>query len=392
MDRVRIGIVGMGIGRFHAGYLLEGKVQRAELTAVCDIEPRAIEDFKGRLQTFTDSDALIQSGFVDAVIIGTPHYQHTTIGIAALRAGLHVLVEKPISAHKVDGERLVAAHRNRKQVFAVMFQERTSPRFRKIKDLIQNNELGVIRRVNWTVTNWFRTNAYYASSGWRATWAGEGGGVLLNQCPHNLDILTWLFGMPTRVRAFCALGKHHPIEVEDEVTAYFEYANGATGVFVTTTGEAPGTDRLEIAGDRGRLVVEQGRIAFTRNEISAAQFCRESPSSFSVPPVWHVDVPVSAGGGSHMKVTQNFVDAILDGVPLIAPAEEGLLSLELGNAMLFSGLTGKTVELPLDGAAYERLIRKLVASSRRTKTIKKKTGGKKAGNKTTSDIMSSFLK
>jgi len=235
-------------------------------------------------------------------------------------------------------------------------------------NLVQNGELGALQRVCWTVTNWFRTQAYYNSGGWRATWKGEGGGVLLNQCPHNLDLLQWICGMPVRVRGFCGLGKRHHIEVEDEVTAYLEYANGATGVFITGTGEAPGTNRLEICGDRGKLVLENGELRFTRNEVPAAEFLRTSKEGFSTPPVWHVTFPPVDGGAQHAGIMRNFTDAILDDAPLPAPAPEEIRSVELANAMLYSSLIGQTVELPLDSAAYENLLQKLIRESKFTKT------------------------
>src|SRR5215472_10994083 len=226
MNRVRLGIIGLGnIGQHHAAYLSAGTVKRAELVAVSDAVPGKLERFKP-LRVFTDGEELIRSKLVDAVIIATPHFQHTTLGIAALEQGLHVMVEKPISAHKADAERLIAAHRrNPKTVFAGMFQLRAEPRYLKIRNLIQGGELGQVIRMSWIMTDWFRTEAYYASGGWRATWKGEGGGVLLNQCLHNLDVLQWLLGMPSKVRGFCQLGRFHNIEVEDNVTAYLEFAN-----------------------------------------------------------------------------------------------------------------------------------------------------------------------
>ncbi len=367
MDKVRIGIAGLGnMGRFHAQYLLEGKIRRAELTAVADALPDRLAPF-GSIATFNRSEEMLRSGLVDAVLIATPHYFHTSIGIDALQQGLHVLVEKPISVHKADAERLIAAHTNKAQVFAAMFNQRTDPHFSRIKRLIDNGELGEIRRTNWVVTDWFRPEIYYASGGWRATWKGEGGGVLLNQCPHQLDLFQWLCGMPVRVQAHCGLGKYHCIEVEDEVTAYLEYANGASGVFIAATGETPGTNRLEIAGDRGRVVLEKGAITFTRNEVPANVFCRETREPFSRPEVWEVNIPVHGNGGQHQEVTQNFVDAILDGVPLIAPAEEGIRSVELANAMLYSHFSREMVELPLDSAAYEQLLQRLIAESTYTK-------------------------
>src|SRR6185436_4551836 len=248
MEKVRLGIIGMGnIGKYHADYLQQKKVSRCELTAVCDaVAP--LDRYKP-LKTFTDGEALIKSGEVDAVIIATPHFQHTTLGIFALNNGVHALVEKPISSHKADAERLIAAaQKNPKVVFSGMFQLRVEPRYKKIQQLIKDGALGDIIRLNWINTDWYRTEAYYASGGWRATWKGESGGVLLNQCLHNLDILQWLVGMPQKARGFCHLGRFHQIEVEDSASAYFEYDTGATGICVTSTGETPGANRFEIAG------------------------------------------------------------------------------------------------------------------------------------------------
>ena len=372
MENVRFGIAGLGnMGAAHAHQLLAGKIPRAELTAVADVVAAKLAPFSS-LQRFEDAEMMFASGAVDAVLIATPHYAHTTLGIAALERGLHVMVEKPISVHKADCERLLAAHAGREgQVFAAMFNQRTDPYYQRIRSLIQQGELGEVRRINWIVTNWFRTHAYYASGGWRATWAGEGGGVLLNQCPHNLDLWQWLFTMPTTVHAFCRFGHAHPIEVEDDVTAYMEYANGASGVFITTTGETPGTNRLEVTGERGKLVYENDRLAFTRNEVEMTLFSRTTPLAFATPPTWEVSIPVLplGHGEQHNGILKNFVDAILDGAPLLAPAAEGIHSVELANAMLLSTFTGETVTMPLDGAAYERKLAELIAGSKKKTAV-----------------------
>ncbi len=371
MNIVRLGIIGMGnIGKYHADYLANRKVNRAELTAVCDAFA-PLDRYKP-LKTFTDPEQLFRSGDVDAVIISTPHYQHTTLGIAALEAGLHAMIEKPISAHKADAERLIAAAKQHpKQVFAGMFQLRTEPRYLKIQKLIQSGELGDIVRLSWLITDWYRTEAYYASGGWRATWKGEGGGVLLNQCLHNLDTLAWLCGMPARVRGFCQLGRYHNIEVEDNVTAYLEYPNGATGVFVTSTGEAPGTNRFEIAGTRGKVVLEHNKLTFTRNETDMLDFSRTSKVGFSKPDVWRVEIPFTDAPTPHAIIMQNFVDAILDPDTsgLIAPGADGIWSVELANVMLYSSLLGQTVELPMDSAAYEAKLQQLIAESKFEKKV-----------------------
>ena len=370
MKKVRLGIIGMGnIGKFHAEYLLAGKVPRCELTAICSTSPAKLEGYKP-LKTFDDAGKLMRSGDVDAVIIATPHYQHATLGITAFEAGLHLMVEKPIAAHKADAERLIAAHRTRPNlVFAGMFQLRTEPRYVKLRKLIQNGELGELARVNWIITDWYRTEAYFTSGGWRATWKGEGGGVLLNQCLHQLDTLQWLCGMPQRVRGFCQLGRYHNIEVEDNVTIYLEYANNATGVFISSTGEAPGTNRFEICGTRGKAVLENNKLTFTRNEADMIEFSRTAKVGFTKPEVWHVDIPIDNAPAPHAIVMQNFIDAILDGAPLIAPGEEGIHSVELANVMLYSSLIGQTVDLPLDSAAFEKKLRQLIAESKLEKKV-----------------------
>ena len=366
MNHVRFGIIGLGnMGAVHARAFLEGKIPRGVLSAVCDMNPAATAKFPG-IPVFNDSATLVASGTVDAVLIGTPHFSHTPIGIAALEAGLHVLVEKPNSVHKADCERLIAAYRPKEkaQVFAAMFNQRTDPFYAKLRELIQSGELGAVRRIQWTVTNWFRSQAYYNSGGWRATWAGEGGGVLLNQCPHNLDLWQWLFGMPSEVRAFATLGRYHDIEVEDDVTAYLGYPDGASGVFITSTGEAPGTNRLEVAAERGRVVIENDRFSYTRNEIPMSDFSRTTAGGFDRPPTWDITIPISGHGSQHLGILVNFVEAILDGKPLLAPAVEGILSVELANAMLLSSFEGATIRLPLDGARYEAILQRKIAKSK----------------------------
>ncbi|NOS72013.1 MAG: Gfo/Idh/MocA family oxidoreductase [Verrucomicrobia bacterium] len=369
MEKVRLGIIGMGnIGKYHADYLTNKKVSRCELVAVCDaVAP--LDRYKP-LKTFTDGEALIKSGDVDAVIVATPHFQHTTLGIVALEAGVHAMIEKPISSHKADAERLIAASKKHpKVVFGGMFQMRTEPRYKKVQKLIQSGDLGKVVRVNWINTDWFRTEAYYASGGWRATWKGEGGGVLLNQCLHNLDTMQWLVGMPNRVRGFCQLGRFHQIEVEDNVSAYMEWANGATGVFVSSTGEAPGTNRFEIVGSRGTVVMENNKIHFTRNEADMIEFSQTSKQGFVKPEVWNVEIPFENAVIPHSIIIQNFVNAILDGESLIVPGAEGIQSVELANAMVFSSLTGDTLELPMSGAAWEKKLNQLIAESKLEKKV-----------------------
>lgn len=365
MNSLRLGIIGIGnMGSAHCQWLLDNKVPNCELVAFCDNKMEIAERFPD-IKFFPSATDLIKSGEVHAVLIATPHYSHTTIGIEALEAGLHVLVEKPLSVHKADCERLIGAHKNDQQVFAAMFNQRTDPYYRKVRDLVRNGELGTIRRINWIITDWFRSEKYYASGGWRATWAGEGGGVLLNQCPHNLDLYQWIFGMPSKVRGFCQFGRYHDIEVEDDVTAYFEYPDGSTTVFITSTGEAPGTNRLEIVAEQGKVVLEHNRLSYTRNEMQTSEFSRTTRSGFSTPDVWNVEVPLPGHRGEqHIGILKNFTNAVLKGETLLSPAQEGIHSVELGNAILMSSLLGETVDIPLSGEKYEAMLNDLIKNSK----------------------------
>jgi predicted dehydrogenase len=361
MQNVRIGVIGLGnMGAHHASYMdgLDG----GALAAVCDANPAAVDRVAQKFPAvakFATYEEMLASGTVDAILIATPHYQHPLITDAAFAKGIHVLSEKPVAVRIGDARRTNELREKYPHLkYALMFQTRTIPLYRRIKQLIDDGDLGEVTRITWIATNWFRTWTYYASGGWRGTWAGEGGGVLINQNPHNLDLLQWLPGMmPQRVTAVAHLGKHHPIEVEDEVSAILEYPNGATGHFITGTGEYPGTDRLEIAGDRGRIVTEKGALKFHQTRKGVREVREQSKEAFAHIDVWDVDVPFAAGTyEGHKLVTQNFVNAIRKDEPLICPGEEGARGLEIGNAMLMAGVTRQAVDLPIDSAAFDALL------------------------------------
>ncbi|MBE6399881.1 MAG: Gfo/Idh/MocA family oxidoreductase [Lentisphaerae bacterium] len=379
-DKVRFGII--GVGGIGAGHVVRiESLKNAELVAVCDIDPAAFDriDSKTRERIFctTELEEFLNFPGLEAVIVAVPHYDHPDLAIAAMEHGKHVIVEKPIAVHKAEAERLIAAAKKYPDlVKSAMFNQRTRNIHRKIKQLIDSGELGTIRRVNWTITNWFRTQLYYDSGDWRATWSGEGGGVLLNQCPHQLDLMQWLFGMPEEVTAYAAIGKYHDIEVEDDVNAFLKYPDGKTGNFIASTGETPGTNRLEIMADRGRVVLENGKIEFIRNEIPADEFCKTSTSRFGTAQTWVCAVNCAADPmQEHTAIINNVAETIRGRAKLIAPMEEGINGLELGNAMLMSGLTGETVKLPLDSAKYAEMLNKLIAESQKrpakkiTKTV-----------------------
>jgi len=375
MKQLRLGIIGVGgMGTAHIGFIQN--LLRVKITALCDLDKAKVDALaaKHSAKAYYDGVKMLNSGDIDAVLIATPHYFHTTFAIEAFKAGVHVLSEKPVAVHKADAQKMIDAHKkNKKVLFSAMFQQRTLGIYRKLKQMLDSGEFGEVKRINWIITNWFRTQRYYDSGGWRATWGGEGGGVLLNQCPHNLDLLQWLFGMPSKIRAFCELGKYHDIEVEDDVTAYCEYPNGATGVFITSTGDFPGTNRLEITCDRGRVVVDNGKIIFNRTEESVSEFSKTTDKMFDGPQTWNVEVPYQETGSApaHQKITENFANAILDGSELLVQGEEGINSVELANAMLYSSMKGKTVNLPLDAEAYEDLLKELIKKSKFKKKVVK---------------------
>ena len=370
MDKVRIGLIGLGaIGIKHANSLIGNKVPGGKLTAVCDSGPNrrqwAKENLGEKIKVFDQVEDLLDSGLVDGVLVATPHYTHPELAIQTLEKGLHVLIEKPAGVYTKEVLRMnEVAAKNSDLVFGIMYNRRTSPVYRKLRDLVKDGELGAIKRTNWIMTTWYRPQSYYDSGEWRATWAGEGGGVLLNQAPHQLDLWQWICGMPKRVRAFCAFGKYHQIEVEDDVTAYVEYENGATGVFITSTGETPGTDRLEIIGDRGKAVVENGELQFWRLRVSERQFNQEYNGRIGEPECWKCTVPIVGEETAHAGIMSNWVEAILKGTPLLAPGSEGINGLELSNAMYLSTWTDRWVELPIDhDLFYEELQKKIKNST-----------------------------
>ena len=379
-----MGIVGVGnMGSIHAGYM--DTVPNAKLAAICDTDPKKLETVGAKVpnaKRFATSDEMLDGGLIDAVLIATPHYDHPPIAVEAFKRGIHVLCEKPVAVTVGAARELNDAYagflkKNPKLKFGVMFNQRTRPVYRKMREMIAEGELGEISRITWLITDWFRSWTYYASGGWRATWAGEGGGVLLNQCPHNLDLIQWIVGgmMPKRVTGIASIAKTHPIEVEDDVHAILEYENGAVGHFITTTGELPGTNRLEIVGDKGRLIAEGSELHLRMVKGGGTDYIlRNSPDLFPTVERWDVEVPVKKAREGHQVVTEDFVKSIVKGIELMSPGVEGVKGLELGNAMLMAGLTRTPVELPMDGDAYETFIKDLIRKYGGKKTLGTKEG------------------
>jgi len=369
MDKVRLGIIGVGnIGSAHVRNVLDGKCPEIEIVAFADRRESRREWGKSVMPdaaVFQEGADLIQSGLCDAVLVSTPHYQHPVLAKMAMEHGLHVMVEKPAGVYTLQVRDMIeTADQHPELTLGMMFNQRTNCVYRKVKEMLDSGELGEMKRVSWLITDWYRTQNYYDSGAWRATWAGEGGGVLLNQCPHQLDLLQWLCGLPKKVRAFCHEGKWHDIEVEDDVTAYLEYENGATGVFITTTGDAPGTNRLEITGTKGKLVVGYDDITFWRLKEDEREWCKSCKEGFQKPDMEVINVETDGENLQHAGVLNAFAGNILRGEKLIADGREGIRGLMLSNAMHLSSWLGKEVTLPIDEKLYYEMLMEKCKTSR----------------------------
>ncbi|GAA0292398.1 putative dehydrogenase [Gracilibacillus halotolerans] len=374
MTQVKVGVMGVGnMGRSHASKLYNGEVKGAKLTAVCDLMKEKLkwveENLGSDVQLFQDEDQFFKKAEVDALIIATPHYHHPKCAMKAFQQKLHVLLEKPAGVYTKNVREMNQMAEQSGLVFSMMYNQRTNPLFQKVRNLIQSGELGEIKRTNWIITDWYRSQSYYDSSEWRATWKGEGGGVLLNQSPHQLDLWQWTTGlMPKKVRGYMNYGKYHDIEVEDDVTAYVEYENGATGVFITSTGEAPGTNRYEIVGDRGKIVVENNKLMFHRLTQSEREFNATDQTGFGRPECWEIEVPIKGEATEHVGIMQNWVDAIRTGEELLAPGEEGIKGLEISNAIYLSSWLDETVELPINEDLFFEKLTERIAQSQQKKS------------------------
>ena len=374
--KIKFGIIGYGnMGTEHSLNLSKGLCPELDLVAVADLNPdrraAAKELWGDKITIFNSGDELLESGMVEACLIAVPHYDHPKFVIACLERGIHVMSEKPAGVYaKAVREMNEVADKHPDVVFGMMFNMRAHRLFRKVRDLVKSGKYGEIRRTNWIITDWLRTQIYYDSGDWRATWAGEGGGVLVNQCPHQIDLWQWICGMPVKVHSHIHLGKWHDIEVEDDVTAYVEYANGATGVFVTSTGDACGTDRFEIQMDRAKIIVENGQIELYEFEQDANDFIKNAPNGFAKLKVEKVEVENDYVSTHHVGVLNAWAGAILRGEPLLADGREGINGVMISNAIHLSGFLGKEVECPVDEDLYYEELMKRVATSRRKTGVK----------------------
>ncbi len=365
MNKVKMGIIGYGnMGRQHAKNIFEGRVPKMEFAAICDNDPAKLEQAKRDYPTvpaFSDAEEMMKSGLCDSVLIAIPHYDHSPYAIKAFSYGLNVLTEKPAGVHTKQVLEMNEAAKKSGKVFGIMFNQRTNPMYQKLREMIKSGELGHIKRISWIVTDWYRPNAYHKSATWRSTWDKEGGGTLVNQNPHQLDLWQWMFGMPDTIYADCSFGKYRDIEVDDEVTAYIKYNNGTTGTYITSIAEAPGTNRLEIACDAGKIVIESGKMIFKKLKQSEPEFDKVNESPFGCPGYEDVLMDVSGNGPQHIGILNDYAEAVLNGTPLLAPGEEGINGVTLASAMYLSSWRGlETIDLnnfPHE-EFYERLMEK----------------------------------
>ena len=364
---ISVGVIGIGnMGSAHVSAVGGGRIEGLRLAAVCDIDEERLKlcmEKNPGVKGYVDWHELVRDPELDAVIIAVPHPLHATIAMEALQSGKHVLTEKPVDISVTKARQLNEVAKNSDRIFAIMFNQRTNPLFAKAREIVQSGQLGQLQRSVWIITNWYRTQNYYNSGTWRATWSGEGGGVLLNQAPHNLDLWQWICGMPREITAFCDIAKYHDIEVEDDVTIFARYDNGATGVFITTTGEFPGTNRLEIGGTQGKIVIEEGKLKLWKLDKDSQEVSRNAGSSYSFGQRVHV-FPETQPGGGHLGILQNFSNAMRYGEKLLSPGTDGIYELSLSNAAYLSSAKGNIpVALPVSGEEFDALLEKLIEAS-----------------------------
>ncbi|MBQ8740547.1 MAG: Gfo/Idh/MocA family oxidoreductase [Clostridia bacterium] len=376
MDKIKLGIIGFGnMGTGHTSNIMGGNCPEVELVAICDKNPERVEFGKNKypdanITYFTDAIEMLDSGLIDSCLVAVPHYDHTKYSIECMKRGIHVMCEKPAGVYTRQVREMIAVSKEHPEVvFGMMFNQRTNPVYRKMHELVHSGKYGEIRRTNWLITNWYRSQAYYNSSDWRATWAGEGGGVLLNQCPHQLDLWQWICGMPVKVQSKIKYGKWHDIEVDDDVTTFVEYENGATGVFITTTGDGKGTNRFEVQMDGAKLVVEDDKLTVTEFDVKESEFTKTNTEVFGSIKTHNLEIEIEKTNPQHIGVVNAWAGKILHGTPLIAEGAEGLKGVILSNAMHLSDFLGKEIELPFDEDLYYEELMKRVATSKKKENV-----------------------
>mgnify|MGYP002515829805 FL=1 len=375
-EKIKLGIIGIGnMGSAHAKNIVGGECPDFELVAVADLKPERLkwakENLGENISLFDNAIEMLDSGKINACIVSVPHYDHPKYAMECMRRGIHVMVEKPAGVYTKQVKEMNAeAKKHPEVVFGMMFNQRTNCIYRKMREIVKSGKYGNIRRTNWIITTWYRPQAYYDSGDWRATWSGEGGGVLLNQCPHQLDLWQWICGMPKKVQSKLHYGLWHDIEVEDDVTTYVEYENGATGVFITSTGDAHGVNRFEIQMDKGRIIAEDGKLELLEYDMTEQEFSKTNTEPFATVGAKEVEVETDGKDPQHVGVLNAWGGAILRGEPLVAGGEEGINGLTLSNAMHLSSWLDKEITLPFDEELYYNELMKRVATSKRKTKVK----------------------
>lgn len=359
---MRFAIIGVGANVFSMHLrAIKAHAPSIEVVGVADINPVAAEqhaeEFNPGCPSFSDHRELLVKTRPDAVAILTPHPFHAPIAIDCMQSGAHVLVEKPIAVEVAEADRMIEAARQTNRLLAVNLQHRTRPEIRAAKKLISEHRLGEIQRVQMTAI-WTRTRRYYELAGWRGTWRGEGGGVLMNQSPHTLDVICHLAGQPSTVAAWNRT-IFHAIETEDTSVAILEWPNHALGTLLVSTAQAGDPEHLEIAGTRGVLQIINGHLTFRESSTDLRVFLAESDDPFGKLALESRDMPLESGGGDHSAIYANFIDAVEGGAQLVAEGSQARMSLELANALIYSSATNQQVTLPLQREAYAVLMKRL---------------------------------
>ncbi|WP_425862489.1 Gfo/Idh/MocA family protein [Arthrobacter sp. TWP1-1] len=372
-NKVRLGIIGLGQqGGAYAKFITDGMVPNMVIGAITDTDPAKRELATASypdVNVYDDYLTMLDSGDVDAVVTCVPHYLHPEMGMETLKRNIHALVEKPAGVYTKQVAELNAFAASKPELsFAIMFNQRNNPLYQRLKEIVDNGEIGNILRTNWIITTWWRPQGYYNSSEWRATWGGEGGGVLVNQAPHQLDLWQWICGVPKSVFAKVSYGFRRDIAVEDEVTAVVDYGNGATGTFVTATHDMIGTDRFEILGDQGKIVVEDSKTATVTRLKKKEREISENMDLDDVRKLFMGQLNMddyrsteivefeSVWGAQHAGVLENFAANILDGTPLLAPGSDGIKGVRLANAIHLSSWKGEEVDLDFDEDEFLSLL------------------------------------
>ncbi len=384
MEKLKLGIIGIGnMGSAHAQNIVSGKCPEIELCAVADKNKKRLDWAKETLpktvKTFDSGEKMLDSGVINACIVAVPHYDHAYFAMECFKRNINVMVEKPAGVYTKQVKEMNNASKKTKAVFAMMFNQRTNPLYIHMREMVKSGEMGKIKRVSWIITDWYRTQSYYDSGDWRATWSGEGGGVLLNQCPHQLDLLQWICGMPKTVLSKMHFGKWHDIEVEDDVTTYMEFENGATGTFITTTGDAPGTNRFEIDLEMGKLVCEDNKLKIWKSEINEREWVKTCKQGFEKPAYEYSEWEPKEESTQHIGVLNAFANNILHGGNLVANGEEGINGLTLSNAMHLSAFLEKQISLPFDEELYYKELMKRVKTSKRKTNVKEQINSDMSG-------------